>query len=278
MDTYAWLELGMLVGEAALLVLLPIEFWRLHRSKRLTWSRVAEMAGSTSAGVPTFLLSGALYGLIFAGFVVLHSVWPIQIEVSALSAVLCVLLVDFLYYWDHRIGHEVRLFWALGHSVHHSSNQYDPSTALRVSVLDGPFTAWIYLPAVLVGFPPLLILASIGLVVAYQTWLHTEAIGKLPWLDPWLNTPSNHRVHHASQAHYLDKNYGAVLIIWDRLFGTYEPEKAAPIYGLTEPLNSSNPIAIHFFELVKLARALVARSWRARWKLLWSKPGTLVDG
>lgn len=277
MDEARWLELLTLVGEGLLVVLLPLELWCLWRQGRLNGSRAREMLASASMVVP-ILLGGAAYaaGLLLV-FGAAHLWAPVAIPTTGFSALACVLLVDFLYYWDHRLGHEVRLFWALGHSVHHSSPHYDQTTALRISLLDGPFTFWVYLPLPLLGFAPWLVLASFGLILAYQTWLHTETIGRLRWLDPWLNTPSNHRVHHGSQPQYLDRNYGAILMLWDRLFGTYARESEPVRYGLTEPLGSSHPVRIFTHELGKLWRDLRrSPDLRAAWRLLWSRPGAAL--
>jgi len=260
MDATSVIAALVLLCEGVILVILPLELVWLWRRRKLDRARLREMAGSASTIVPLAIVSS----LIFAGV-------PVAADVSVGEALACIVAVDFLYYWDHRLGHEVRLFWALGHSVHHSSPNYDQSTALRVSALDGPLTLWVYLPALLV-FPVGLVVVSLTLVVGYQTWIHTELVGKLPALDGWLNTPSNHRVHHASQARYLDKNYGGIFVIWDRLFGTYERETEAPRYGLTTPIGSSNPITVHTFEAARSLRRLRTLGWRARWHFLWSNP------
>lgn len=276
MDTMQWLDWLTLTGEGVIAVLLPLELWRLWRRRQLDWTRVREMLASASVALPVLLGGAAYAGLLLWLFNAVHALAPVQWPINGWSALACVLLVDFLYYWDHRLGHEVRLFWALGHSVHHSSPVYDQSTALRVSLLDGPFTVWIYLPAPLFGFHPLLVLGAFGLVLAYQTWLHTETVGKLRWLDPWLNTPSNHRVHHGSQPAYLDRNYGAILMLWDRWFGTYAAETEPVRYGLTEPIRTVHPLRVHFHELQRLWREWRPSGWRRRWRLLWARPGAQV--
>lgn len=277
MDATRWMELLTLLGEGLIIVLLPFELWWLWRKGRLDWSRVREMLVSASVVLPVLLGAAAYFGLLLWAFTELHARSPFPLPTNGWTALACVLLVDFLYYWDHRLGHEVRVFWALGHSVHHSSPVYDQTTALRISLLDGPFTAWIYLPAPLLGFDPLLVLSAMGLVLAYQTWLHTETIGRLRWLDPWLNTPSNHRVHHGSQPQYLDRNYGAILMVWDRLFGTYAAESEPVRYGLTEPIGKLGPLRVHVHELRRLWHEWRHSGWRRRWRLLWSKPGVPVN-
>ena len=169
---------------------------------------------------------------------------------------------DFAYYWHHRFEHEVRLLWAC-HVNHHSSEKYNLSTALRQ-----PWTPWLslvmYPPLALLGVPPWLILVSGGINLIYQFWVHTEVVGKLPrWFEFVFNTPSHHRVHHGSNQAYLDKNYAGILIVWDRLFGSFEEERERVVYGLTKNIHSYNPLVIAFHEYAAIARDLTrARSLR----------------
>lgn len=156
---------------------------------------------------------------------------------------------DFSYYWFHRISHGSRWFWA-SHVVHHSSQKYNLSTALRqtwTGTLTGSFIFWLWLP--LLGFSPLAIMTMQSISLLYQFWIHTELINRLPAPIEWLfNTPSHHRVHHGSDLTYLDKNHAGVLIIWDRLFGTFQAEQHRPTYGLTKNVDSHNPVRIAFHE------------------------------
>ena len=159
------------------------------------------------------------------------------------------LLDDFCYYWFHRISHESRFFWA-SHSIHHSSQKYNLSTALRqtwTGDLSGSFLFWVGLP--LLGFKPEWVMLMKAISLIYQFWIHTELIKKLPkWFEFIFNTPSHHRVHHAVQAKYLDRNHAGILIIWDRIFGTFIQEKEQPVYGLIKNINTNNPIQIAFHE------------------------------
>jgi len=149
--------------------------------------------------------------------------------------------VDFIYYWWHRTSHRVNLFWA-AHAVHHQSEDYNLAVALRQAVLT-PFTSLPFsLPMAMLGIPPLVYVAAESFSTLYQFWIHTELVGRLGPFEKILNTPSHHRVHHARNAAYIDRNYGAVLIVWDRLFGTYAQERETPIYGLTRPLHSFNSL------------------------------------
>ena len=268
-----WIDTCAIYLAGAFVVFLPIELWRLARVRRLDRGVIREMLLSSAPLLPTLAMSGVTVSFITALYTWTASLRPWALPATPFSAVVCVVLVDFLYYVDHRAGHRVRAYWALAHSVHHSSPRYDQTTGFRVSFVDGFISPWFYLPAVLVGFSPELVAASLGLIIGYQQWLHTESIGKLGWFDRVFNSPSNHRVHHGSQAQYLDKNYGAILIIWDRIFGTYEPEREPPVYGLTQPLVTANPVTIHVAEAVRLGHALKgSRSLRERVALLCGPP------
>jgi sterol desaturase/sphingolipid hydroxylase (fatty acid hydroxylase superfamily) len=184
---------------------------------------------------------------------------------------------EFCYYWYHRCGHRVRWFWAT-HSVHHTPNQLTLATAVRLGwtgKITG--TALFFSPLLWLGFSPLAVtLAATGNLV-YQFWLHTTWIPKLgSTFERWFNSPSNHRVHHGSNPEYLDRNYGGVLMVFDRLFGTYVEERAdlPPKYGLTTPLLTYNPLRIAFHEWINLARDLRdARGARDIWRAVFAPPG-----
>ena len=181
--------------------------------------------------------------------------------------------IDFFYYWDHRAGHEVRLLWA-SHVVHHSSQKYNLSTALR-QTWTGEYTVLFFLPVALLGVPVTVVLASWSINLLYQFWIHTEAIDKLwGWFELVFNTPSHHRVHHGSQSQYLDRNYGGVLIVWDRLFGTFEPEGERVRYGLTKNIETHNPLRVATHEYAAIWQDLRgASSWRDRAGYLLHGPG-----
>ena len=157
-----------------------------------------------------------------------------------LAAIVLFLGVDCAYYWFHRIAHEYNAPWA-GHVVHHSSEDYNLAVALRQGTFQGLFSWVFYLPLALVGFPPAWFAAMSSFDTLYQFWIHTRAIGKLGPLEWVLNTPSHHRVHHGRNPKYLDKNYAGTLIIWDRMFGTFQAEEEEPVYGLTKPLEQLEP-------------------------------------
>jgi sterol desaturase/sphingolipid hydroxylase (fatty acid hydroxylase superfamily) len=180
---------------------------------------------------------------------------------------------DFCYYWLHRAGHRVAVLWA-AHVVHHQSEDYNLSTALRQTG-SGWLFGWIfYLPLAVAGVPPL-VFGTVALIdLLYQFWVHTQQVGRLGWFDRWFCSPSNHRVHHAVNDRYVDRNYGGILILWDRLFGTFQDEDAAEpvVYGTRAPLRSFNPLWANLEVYAALARdAWHARRWRDR-LLLWLKP------
>lgn len=187
---------------------------------------------------------------------------------------------DLAYYWFHRISHESRFFWA-SHIVHHSSQHYNLSTALR-QTWTGSFQSFIFwLPLPLLGFHPAMILAQMSISLIYQYWIHTEFIKKMPaWFEAIFNTPSHHRVHHATNPQYLDRNHAGILIIWDRLFGTFEPEVEKPVYGLVKNINSFNPLYVAFHEWISIAKDTSQSkvSLINRIKYIFKPPGWRHDG
>jgi sterol desaturase/sphingolipid hydroxylase (fatty acid hydroxylase superfamily) len=188
---------------------------------------------------------------------------------------------EFCYYWFHRCSHRIRWFWAT-HAVHHSPNELSLSAAYRFGWTGrASGTALFYTPLIWLGFPPQAVFATLSLNLLYQFWLHTTWTPKLGWLEYVLNTPSHHRVHHASNPEYLDANYGGVLIVFDRLFGTLAVERDdTPCrYGLVKPLTSNNPVVIAFHEWLALARDVwQARTWGERLKFVFGPPGWRPDG
>lgn len=180
---------------------------------------------------------------------------------------------DFCYYWVHRFNHRVRLGWA-GHVNHHSSRHFNLSTALRQSWTTLFISPWFYLPLALLGFPPLMILAMQSLNLLYQYWIHTETVSRLGPAEWVLNSPSHHRVHHGANPQYIDRNYAGIFILWDRMFGTFEPEREPVRYGLTHNIGTFNPLRIAFHEWHDLARdVLGARRLRDALGYLVMPPG-----
>jgi sterol desaturase/sphingolipid hydroxylase (fatty acid hydroxylase superfamily) len=189
------------------------------------------------------------------------------------AIVTAMVLWDFLYYWDHRWMHEVRLLWA-NHVSHHSSERYNLSTALR-QPWSGFLTFWVFAPMPLLGFSTATTAKAGQLNLLYQYWIHTEAVERLPApVEAVFNTPSHHRAHHGANRQYLDKNYGGILILWDRLFGTFEPEVRRVKYGLTKNINTYNPLRIAYHEMADIARDVrSASSFRDGLRFVFGRPG-----
>ncbi len=164
-----------------------------------------------------------------------------KIPVNWTSGIILFLGADFFYYWFHRYSHVINLFWG-GHVVHHQSEEYNLSVALRQGWFQKFFSFAFYLPLALIGFNPVQFLTISSLITLYQFWIHTRHIGKLGVLEYVVNTPSHHRVHHGVNPKYIDKNHAGALIIWDRLFGTFQEEEEEPVYGITQPINTWDPI------------------------------------
>jgi sterol desaturase/sphingolipid hydroxylase (fatty acid hydroxylase superfamily) len=200
------------------------------------------------------------------GFAWRHRLFTVPLDTVS-SVVVLAILQDFSYYWFHRASHRIRWFWAT-HAIHHSSNEMNLAASYRFG-WTGRLTGagLFYVPMIWFGFAPGPVFIAGGFGLLYQFWIHTEWIPKLGWLEYVLNTPSHHRVHHASNAEYLDRNYGGILIVWDRLFGSFVSERDdVPCrYGLVTPLRSNNPVIIAFHEWAALARDIWrARSWREK--------------
>jgi len=197
---------------------------------------------------------------------------------TAWGWVLAVVIYDFSDYWLHRVSHESALFWA-AHAVHHQSEHFNLSTALRqesfYSVMGAPF----FVPMAVLGVPVEQFVVAGLVVLMYQFWIHTEHIGRLGWLDGVLSTPSNHRVHHAVNPGYLDKNYGAIFVVWDRLFGSFASETEPCVYGTVKPLASWNPLwAVAQFYVELWHRARATPRWRDKLRVVYKSPGWQPPG
>ncbi|MGO1119412.1 sterol desaturase family protein [Rhodovibrionaceae bacterium A322] len=218
------------------------------------------------------LTTGLVAGLFF--WVYQYRLFTLTLD-SAASVIALFFCFEFAYYWQHRLAHEVRWFWA-NHVVHHSPSEMNLSVSLRLGwtgFLTG--NALFYAPLCLLGFHPVAVFLALAANLFYQVWIHTELVRKLPRPFEFIfNTPSHHRVHHACNGRYLDKNYGGVLIIWDRLFGTFEAEEEKPVYGLTTPLTSYNPFVIALREWKLMALDVWrADGWQQRLAYLFAPPG-----
>ena len=215
--------------------------------------RLSDSINDLSTGILQQLVEVFLKTLLFAGYLFLYEGYRLFSipSASVWAWIACLLGVDVLYYWFHRKSHEVNAFWA-AHVVHHQSEEYNLAVALRQGAFQGVFSWVFYLPLAVLGFPPLMFLTVSSIDTLYQFWIHTRAVGKLGPLEWILNTPSNHRVHHARNPKYIDRNHAGIFIIWDRMFGTYRAEEEEPTYGITTPLASWNPVWANFANWVDL--------------------------
>jgi len=258
---------------------IALEAWIAHRrghdsyEKRDTMASLAMGFGSVLVGLPFKVAFLWLLTRLYQ-----FRLWTV--EASVAGYLLLLFAEDLCYYWSHRTNHEVRLFWA-AHVSHHSSQRYQLATAVRQSWTQ-PYLMWIFwLPLPLLGFSPKLILLQQAISLVYQFFIHTEEVGRLGPLEWFMNTPSHHRVHHAVNVRYLDRNHGGIFIIWDRLFGTFAAERDddRPVYGITKNIATFNPLRIAFHEW----RALVddvRRAPRLASKLayVFAPPGYSHDG
>ncbi len=226
----------------------------------------------------TMLAGNVAVNLALAGVYGRINSWLFGKRVADLGArrgafLTSMLMWDFLYYWDHRWQHEKRIFWA-NHVTHHSSEHYNLSTALR-QPWSGFLLAWVFFPMPLLGYTPAQVAKAGQLNLLYQYWIHTEAIDRLnPAAEAVLNTPSHHRVHHGANPQYLDRNYAGILIVWDKLFGSFEPEVRRVKYGLTKNIETFNPVRIAYQEFADIARDVRrARGWRNKLRHIWNRPG-----
>jgi sterol desaturase/sphingolipid hydroxylase (fatty acid hydroxylase superfamily) len=238
---------------------------------------------SISMGILSGIVEFLPKVLAFYIFYKLHEISPLReiIERQWWAWIILFFLDDFAYYWNHRMNHEVRLFWA-GHVPHHSSEHYNYGTALRQGVGERIHKFGWYAWIALLGFDPLMMFTMMAINLIYQFFVHTDMVYKLPkWFESIFNTPSHHRVHHASNIRYLDCNHGGVLIIWDKIFGTFSEEKdfEKPVYGLTENIETFNPAIVATHEYGAIFKDVrKAKNWSDKLKYIFYAPGWSHDG
>ena len=233
-------------------ILIAIEMLAARILERRVY-RFSDSFADLGCGMIEQLLGVLVKGALFAAYLGLYArarLFDLP-EGSWVVLVACFLGVDFLYYWFHRMSHEIGAFWA-AHSVHHQSEEYNLSVALRQGAFQSFFSWVFYLPLAVLGFPPAIFITCSALNTLYQFWIHTRLIGKLGPLEWVLNTPSHHRVHHGRNPRYIDRNHAGSLIIWDRMFGTFVEETDEPVYGVVKPLASANPLWANFAGWVDL--------------------------
>jgi sterol desaturase/sphingolipid hydroxylase (fatty acid hydroxylase superfamily) len=240
--------------------------------------QAADTATSLAMGLGNLVINLGWKIVVVAIYSGIYELTPLRVPSDAWWAwVLLFFADDAAYYWFHRVSHEVRVFWA-AHVTHHSSQSYNLSTALRQTWV--PMTSFpFWIPLALVGIKPWMIVLEQSVSLVYQFWIHTERVGRLPRvLELVLNTPSHHRAHHGSNQVYLDRNYAGILIIWDRLLGTFQTETERVRYGLTKNIETHNPARVAFHEYAAIVRDVRAsRSWRERLGYVFGGPGWTPD-
>jgi len=263
----------------ALLLIVELLSFKYLRDDDLVGYEAHDTRTSLTMGGGNVAINAVWKLVVLLAYTGLYELTPLRMPAEVWwTYVLLFFAEDLAHYWWHRVHHEVRVFWA-SHVVHHSSEHYNLSTALRQPWT--PMTALpFWAPLALLGFAPWMIFLQIAISQIYQFWTHTERVRKLPgWFEFFFNTPSHHRVHHGANEVYLDRNYGGILIVWDRIFGTYQDETERVRYGLTKNVRTFHPARVAFHEFGALARDVrAASSWRDRFGYVFRGPGWSPDG
>ncbi|MBS1595093.1 MAG: sterol desaturase family protein [Bacteroidetes bacterium] len=263
----------------AFIILVLLEAYYGYRKKK-NYYRLNDTISNFAMGIGS-QLSGALSkGLIFGIYVYLHNHFALtHLPRTWWAFALCLVLFDFLFYWAHRLSHEINFFWG-AHVAHHQSEEYNLSVALRQSWIHNLIAFFIFLPLPILGFDPLTFGIAAGVDTLYQFWIHTRAIGKMhPLIEYLFNTPSHHRVHHAVNPKYIDKNHAGVFIIWDRLFGTFRVEDDAEeiTYGITTQFKSWNPVWANLHYYAEMGEKMKQMKWADRLRMITARPGWLPE-
>lgn len=263
----------------AFFLLMGVEWW-VARWRRLPVYRFSDWVANLGCGIiqQTFKVALALFTFVAYRYLFEHHRLLELDEGAWWVWGLGFLAWDLAYYWFHRLSHEVNFLWA-AHVVHHQSEEYNLGVALRQSAFQGGFSWVFYLPLALVGFPPKVFVICASLNLLYQFIIHTRVVDRLGPLEWVLNTPSHHRVHHGQNPQYIDRNHAGALIIWDRMFGTFEPEGEEVVYGVTEPPMSWNPFYANFHHWgLSWRRSRGARSFAEAARVWWDRPGFVPEG
>lgn len=272
------MDLPNIIAYAApvMITLVLIEWSFSFYNKRKYYDAMDTMA-ATIIGLGNVAISASIKFFTFGIVLFFYNLVPWQVPHTWWAYVLCLVSIDFFRYVAHRVAHENRFWWAT-HVTHHSSQKYNWSVSFRLGWTQH-IKIIFFLPVALAGFDPVVFFICHQVEVLYQFWLHTEYIGKLPKpIEYVFVTPSHHRVHHATNPKYLDKNYGSTFIIWDRLFGTFQEEDEKPIYGITNPVNSYNPVYLCFHEWMDIVKDVrQSKSLREALAVTFVRPGKLKD-
>jgi sterol desaturase/sphingolipid hydroxylase (fatty acid hydroxylase superfamily) len=263
----------MLFAIPVFFLLIGIELL-MERLKKTRLYQFGDAVANIQCGIQQQVVGVLFKTILFAGYLWAYEFRVMTIPETWWSFALVFVGVDFFYYWFHRLSHEISVLWGT-HIVHHQSEEYNLSVALRQSAIQGFASNLFYLPLAVMGFSPASFLVMSLFQTLYQFWIHTRLIGKLhPAFEYVFNTPSHHRVHHGVNPAYIDKNHGGTLIVFDRWFGTFREELEEPVYGVTVPLNSFNPVWAQVDYYVWLGKQLArATSWKDRLQMLIRKPG-----
>jgi sterol desaturase/sphingolipid hydroxylase (fatty acid hydroxylase superfamily) len=261
----------------AMVLFSALEMYISYRQDRKFYEK-KETIGSILVGLGNLVVSGGIKVVMLYGVVWLYNLVPWRMELNWWTALPCYIIYDMFSYWAHRISHEQRFWWAT-HVVHHSGENYNLAVSFRLSWIQH-LKIIFFLPVALFGFHPVVFFVTYQIAVLFQFWVHTEYIRKCPkWVEYIFATPSNHRVHHGSQEQYIDKNYGATFIFWDRIWKTYEPEGEKVIYGITTNIpNKANPFFINFHELKDMIRDVrTAKGFRRKWFFIFGSPVKIMQ-
>ncbi len=271
-----WKQVFLIGMTPIFLMAVMIEYVVMRRRNGASDFDLKDVVTNLSLG-GSYQIVEVIYHFIFLSFAFdfFYQYRLMTIEMNALSWAILMLGMEFSYYWFHRTSHRVRWFWC-AHVVHHSGEHMNMTTAMRQSLTYSlNFSTLIFwVPLMLIGFPPAAVMFALAINLAYQFFIHTESMRKWPaWAEFLLNTPSHHRAHHGRNDQYIDKNYGGVLIIWDRLFGTFEPEVEKVDYGVVRGVDSSNLITLNFYEWKEMFKDVMKPgSLSTRLKHLWKGP------
>jgi len=267
-----WTPIVMVTPILFLLILIEIVFERLQNHPSYELNNTTSNIGCGITEQLSVFISGGLSFVLYAVFFEHFRLFTIP--TTWYWTIILFLGVDLAYYWGHRKCHEINIFWA-AHVVHHQSTTFNLSVGLRHSIFQKFCTMSFYWPLAFLGFDVALFIICNSANALYQFWIHSSNIGKLGWVEWFLNTPSHHRVHHGTEEKYLDKNHGGVFIIWDKLFGTFQVEEETPTYGILAPFNSWNPLYAQFATFQQIHHDLkTVDGWKNKLRLLFAPPGT----
>lgn len=252
-----------------------LEIWYSWYSEKKNYN-TKESLGSLFVGLGNVAINLVLKVAFISGAVYIYNVIPWRMELNWWTLFPCLLIYDFCSYWAHRVSHFNRFFWAT-HVIHHSADNYNLTVSFRLSWVQH-FKILFFLPVAFLGFHPVIFFIVNQISVLFQFWQHTEYIGKLPRIFEILFvTPSNHRVHHGSDEKYIDKNFAAIFIFWDKFFGTYQLEEEKPTYGITHKIHHKlNPLHLNFHEYDSMLKDIKsAKSFKEKWFYVFGSPGKI---